>query len=961
MANLREIAFDIDFAKKKAYNNQDITLEELTQNDHNSSVLVLRLLQDEQPIDLTGITVVLNFLLPDGSDYKIDIAQSHNINTRTSLVTYSIPKMVLSQVGVVIGTVSLYKAGYRYTSIVQFKFEVVEDIVNDGEIVDSENYPILVSMISDINMIHADEECRKVAEECRVNAELERIEAEEERETSEATRTLSELERQESEEGRVLAESNRELLESERQKAELLRIASISEMEANEMIRVEGESLRVSSELERKESELNRANAESVRAGNEANRMSSEESRCKAEEDRVNAELLREQKQNEFNARAEEVAVRIEEESQRISDLVEIEESKLVKPRDMMDYMGNQHNSLKEKADSDVDYAVKTAIGEFNYLDYEGQHITATNSIEGHARSAILKGNTLVNLQPKTRRIAWGVLLNDNPLPTNCAYDGFESVLEKLKPSTKYIMKFTKPISDKFSGTYFAQATTQVGPLTNDYRIITTLAELTTSTTPIHIYPTQGAFATRQELYDFLLDLHVMVIEYQDGMENWDIPYFEGMQSVRMPVLKTTGKNLFDRVGTNANHAYCAKYEWIGSDLHITTNGNQFNSVGFTSEIKAGEYTLSISESAYIKATNLDNNSILFEQTLTTKTFKVLNDCKIRIDFFANLSSTSITTKVISNIQLERGTQSTPYEPYKSNILSVNEDVTLRGIGDVRDELDLLTGDMTQRIGEIVLDGSEDEVIRLMLNTTNHIKFTLPYNGKPYSTSICSSLNRLVDISSDAEGYYCGTEYFGDISDYGLMLSINKSKLTTPSVDGLKVYLSQNPITIQYQLATESIKTVDLSDNTVYSYDGTTHYSCSSEDGSLVPTLSVKVPTDVQATIAQQRNTIVALEAENEALKEGQMLLESGHEQQEGEIISTQDAVNFLLFGEVGLMMLRLQEEQSKEMDKMAVYIANQILKRKVSYELAVSKYPQFKEDIDSILIMEGREDLIQG
>ena len=27
---------------------------------------------------------------------------------------------------------------------------------------------------------------------------------------------------------------------------------------------------------------------------------------------------------------------------------------------------------------------------------------------------------------------------------------------------------------------------------------------------------------------------------------NVDIPYFEGMQSVKMPVLTTTGKNLFD-------------------------------------------------------------------------------------------------------------------------------------------------------------------------------------------------------------------------------------------------------------------------------------------------------------------------------------------------------------------------------------------------------------------------------
>ena len=90
-----------------------------------------------------------------------------------------------------------------------------------------------------------------------------------------------------------------------------------------------------------------------------------------------------------------------------------------------------------------------------------------------------------------------------------------------------------------------------------------------------------------------------------------------------------------------------------------------------------------------------------------------------------------------------------------------------------------------------------------------------------------------------------------------------------------KNWLSQNPITLQYHQASESIKTVDLSDNHVYSYKGTTHYDCSSAEGSLVPTLSVKVPTDVQATIAQQRETIQTLNSENERLNQIQEALKA--------------------------------------------------------------------------------------
>ena len=58
--------------------------------------------------------------------------------------------------------------------------------------------------------------------------------------------------------------------------------------------------------------------------------------------------------------------------------------------------------------------------------------------------------------------------------------------------------------------------------------------------------------------------------------------------------------------------------------------------------------------------------------------------------------------------QLEEGSIATTYEPFKSNILSVNEPIELRGIGNVQDTLDCLTGEVTQRIGEIVLDGSEN-------------------------------------------------------------------------------------------------------------------------------------------------------------------------------------------------------------------------------------------------------------
>lgn len=43
----------------------------------------------------------------------------------------------------------------------------------------------------------------------------------------------------------------------------------------------------------------------------------------------------------------------------------------------------------------------------------------------------------------------------------------------------------------------------------------------------------------------------------------------------------------------------------------------------------------------------------------------------------------------------------------------------------------------------------------------------------------------------------------------------------------------------------------------------------------------------------------------------------------------------------------------------MATYLAMQILKKKLDYKQVISKFSEYEEDIDMILIAEGREDLI--
>ena len=53
-------------------------------------------------------------------------------------------------------------------------------------------------------------------------------------------------------------------------------------------------------------------------------------------------------------------------------------------------------------------------------------------------------------------------------------------------------------------------------------------------------------------------------------------------------------------------------------------------------------------------------------------------------------------------------------------------------------------------------------------------------------------------------------------------------------------------------------------------------------------------------------------------------------------------------------------EDKGKEVNGMAIYLASRIIKGKLPYKTVVRIFPELKEEIDNILILEGREDLIK-
>ena len=154
----------------------------------------------------------------------------------------------------------------------KFNFECQRAIFNEDTAMATNEYPLLVSLISVCNGIVA-------AEELRVTAEQSRVAAENIRNDNEVIRNQEEL--------------DRKAAETQRDNAEAVRVSNESTRIENENLRKGAENNRALAEGERVTAENNRATAETARDTAEKNRATAETGRANAETLRVNAEEKR--------------------------------------------------------------------------------------------------------------------------------------------------------------------------------------------------------------------------------------------------------------------------------------------------------------------------------------------------------------------------------------------------------------------------------------------------------------------------------------------------------------------------------------------------------------------------------------------------------------------------------------------------------------------------------------------
>lgn len=317
-----------------------------------------------------------------------------------------------------------------------------------------------------------------------------------------------------------------------------------------------------------------------------------------------------------------------------------------------------------------------------------------------------------------------------------------------------------------------------------------------------------------------------MIIEYQEGMENWDIPYFEEMKSVQAPGITMTGKNLFDVNSETKNKTIDLNNGVVNFDAYNRNTSDYIR-------VLPGDY---IANTYMTRLSFYDKNKKYITSGTNKTTFTVSGDiCYIRFSY----------DNSVTNIQLEKGSTATPYEPYKSTTLSTPSDLELRKVGEVQDELNVMTGEVTERVGEVVLDGSENGWSKGSTKTNTQV-FSLradenavtTINGNNNNNLNCDKLVVANGVDKPLISFY----------DHNIYIGVLKKNAST--VEELKQYLQTNPITVQYELITPIIKTVPLTivnqdgnETKLRTFDDTTHVLLDSEG--LIPTAALTVKTKI--------------------------------------------------------------------------------------------------------------------
>lgn len=224
----------------------------------------------------------------------------------------------------------------------------------------------------------------------------------------------------------------------------------------------------------------------------------------------------------------------------------------------------------------------------------------------------------------------------------------------------------------------------------------------------------------------------------------------------------------------------------------------------------------------------------------------------------ANIIKVGETINIVP--QLEEGSISTTYEPYKQDKKDILIKEPLRSVNDVKDIMYEDNGQVKidRYIKQYTFNGDEEYIsINMSYNTESMAVFSIVsdvFNDK-------KEVSRQYDATSlFCNKFLCGSwfdiysskvskEMIASSTDNNSVIyfKILKSKLTTPDVNGFKAWLKANPTTIVYQLATPVVEIVEnCVDIDLDTFGEKTYFNILN---SLPGTLDFKVPSNIGSSL----------------------------------------------------------------------------------------------------------------
>lgn len=234
----------------------------------------------------------------------------------------------------------------------------------------------------------------------------------------------------------------------------------------------------------------------------------------------------------------------------------------------------------------------------------------------------------------------------------------------------------------------------------------------------------------------------------------------------------------------------------------------------------------------------------------------VNRDCNIK------LTNKYLKVKEYEDIQLEEGTQSTSYEPYKCDkkdilLQDLGFDEGLRGFDlTICDELNDIKNVAIKKIEKYICNGNENlRVIDASLANCLAVRFSLENIKADTRNVLCNNFYHELSWN-DKEHFF--------IERSSITFIINKTKLISQDVEGFKAWLKANPTAIYYELA-EPVE-IPLSENiNLKTFREKTYIGF---ENSISGTSSFKAPVDAAATISRLNRENRALEEENKNLRQ---------------------------------------------------------------------------------------------